>query len=67
MHFEQDKADTGHYHKHLEIRNDAGALAAELQATRAGITITPSPGFHIRITTTDGCETEAHIGIEANS
>jgi hypothetical protein len=45
MHFEPAKDDASHYHKLLELRDDAGQLAGQLLATASGITLTPAPGW----------------------
>jgi hypothetical protein len=45
MHFEPAKDDAGHYHKLLELRDDAGQLAGQLLATASGITLLPAAGW----------------------
>jgi len=47
MHFEQQKQDQSHYHHTIELRDDAGQLAATAQAGISGISLIPETGWRI--------------------
>jgi hypothetical protein len=66
MHFEAEKSDAGHYHQAIELRDDNGQLAANIHASRRGITIQPAAGWHLRTVHSDDA-TEAHIEVEPNT